>query len=190
MKKIYSSVIVVIILFFIFLVYQKQFRPKIKERQITRKLEDISIVTTGEDIYREVIYAKKTEDIFWIPIKNKEILFSIDYRITTGINLKKGFKVNNKGSYTELVLPHSEVISIDADDLSIKEYFTKERFSKIKKDDYFSIINKTKKDLINSEAIKELLLNSDINAERIFKTLYKIGGENVQISFESKVEKK
>lgn len=188
MRKIYF-IITAILLLSIFLVFQIQLRPRIKERIVTQKLEDISIITTGEDVYREIIYTKTTEDLFWMPIKNKEILFSVDYRITTGIDLQKGYKVKNHGLYTEIVLPPCEVLSIDADDLSIKEYFSKERFSKINRDDYFSIINQTKNDLKNSDALKDLLRNSEINAKKTINTLYKIGGENVKISFSNMVIK-
>lgn len=183
MKKVTTAISILITFSLLLFGYLYFYEPKSIERKINNKLKEISLLTTGEDIYKEVIYSKTTGDIFWIPIKNKEFLLSINYKITTGIDLSKGFNVAHKGSYTELILPYPQVVQIDADDLSIKEYFTKERFSSIKRDDYFAIINETKAELLESEEIKELLLESSKNAELIIRSLLEVGGITMKVSF-------
>lgn len=170
------------------LFYNLLYKPE-RELKLRAKLEEISNLTTGVEKYREVIYSKTTGDIFWIPIKNKEILFSIDYKLQTGIDLTKGYKIFFHRDYTEIRLPHSDVLSIDADDLSIKEYFVKERFSSISRDDYFSIINETKKQLVHNESITKILEESDRKAKNTIESLFEISGDNVLVTFSNGVVK-
>lgn len=183
MRRVSTVLAILITLSLLFVAYNLYYKPKVVERSISNKLEDINILTTGENIYKEVIYSRTTEDIFWIPVKNKEFLLSINYRIITGIDLSRGYNIVHNGSYIEVTIPKPEIIQIDADDLSIKEYFTKERFSDIKRDDYFSIINETKKELKESEEISDLLLESRDNAELIIKSLLEIGGNSIKVKF-------
>lgn len=167
----------------LFIAYNLYYKPKAIERNISNKLEDINLLTTGENIYKEVIYSKTTSDIFWIPVKNKEFLLSINYHIVTGIDLNKGYNIAHNGSYIEVTVPYPEIVQIDADDLSIKEYFTKERFSDIKRDDYFSIINETKNELSQSQEVQELLLESKNSAELTIKSLLGIVGKPIKVKF-------
>lgn len=179
-KRVIISLSLIVIILSLLLFYTLRPDPELRLRA---KLEELSTLTTGIETYREIIYSKTTGDIFWIPLKNKEILFSIEYRIQTGIDLSKGYKIFFHKDFTEIVLPHSQVISIDADDLSIKEYFIKERFSSISRDDYFSIINDTKLKLAKDDSIEKILQESDKKAKSTIESLFKISGDNVKVSF-------
>lgn len=167
------------------LIYKLWYEP-VRELKLRSKLEEISTLTTGVETYREIIYSKTTGDIFWIPLKNKEILFSIEYRIQTGIDLSRGYEIFFHRDFIEIVIPHSEIVSIDADDLSIKEYFVKERFSQISRDDYFSLINKTKGKLVKDDSIARILEESDKKAKTTIESLFRISGDSVKVSFTNK----
>ncbi len=156
---------------------------RVKEEIIFNKIEQLEELATAKQIYREVIYSKKTNDILWMPLGNKEFLISLDYSVTAGIDITKGYAVAIKDGVRIITLPEGEILSIDALDSTIKEYFIKQRFSSINRDDYFTPINKTKEEILNGESIKNLLRQCEINAESILKSLLQVSGIEVKIEF-------
>ena len=157
--------------------------------QILNRVETLEELVTAKQIYREIIYSKQTTDILWIPVRNKEFLISLDYWIIAGIDLSKGYNVAKNGENYIITLPKSEILSIDAKDSSLVEHQIRERFSTITRDDYFTIINETKKNIIKSESITELLRLSEDNAKNILKSLLSISGINVEVEFSNNVIK-
>ncbi|QEN04873.1 DUF4230 domain-containing protein [Thiospirochaeta perfilievii] len=189
MKKIHIIIITIsIILLIIFVTLRvKSYREKRSKDLIFSKIEQLQQLVTAKQIYREVIYSKETKDFLWIPLANKEFLFALDYTITAGIDINKGYTVTNKSGYKLITLPKAEIFSIDADDTSIKEYFTKQRFSTLNKDDYFLLIQESKQSIIEGESIKRLLYESESSAKELLKNLLEISGEAVEVEFSNSV---
>lgn len=161
-----------------------------KERiLVLNKIEQLQQLVTAKQIYREVIYSKETKDFLWIPLKNKEFLFALDYIITAGIDISKGFKVEDRDGYKLITLPKAEIFSIDADDTSIKEYFIKQRFSKLNRDDYFQLIKESKLSILSGDSINTLLIESEVNAKTLLKSLLQVSDIIVEVEFSNKVIK-
>lgn len=161
-----------------------------KERiLVLNKIEQLQQLVTAKQIYREVIYSKETKDFLWIPLKNKEFLFALDYIITAGIDISKGFKVEDRDGYKLITLPRAEIFSIDADDTSIKEYFIKQRFSKLNRDDYFQLIKESKLSILSGNSINTLLIESEVNAKTLLKSLLQVSDIIVEVEFSNKVIK-
>lgn len=162
-------------------------RKVVKNKIIYDKIEKVRELASAKQLYREVIYFKNTQDILWIPMGKKEFLISIDYLVIAGIDISKGYKVRHIGTKTVIVLPRAEVLSIDALDSSIKEYFVKERFSSINRDDYFESIQDSKETILNGESINNLLIQSEYNAEQILKSLLYLSGIDVEVEFSNSI---
>lgn len=169
-----------------FFIY-KYSRKKQITNNILNQIEKIEDLITAKQIYREILYSKETKDFLWIPLSNKEFLISINYIVIAGIDISKGYNVNIKNDVTTITLPHSQILSIDADDSSIKEYFIKERFSDLYRDDYFSMIKDSKEKILKSESIKILLGESEKSAQNILETLLRLSGIEVKIVFSDSI---
>lgn len=156
---------------------------QVKNEIIHNKIVKVKELATAKQIYREIIYSKKTRDIFWIPVTEKEFLISVDYSIIAGIDLSKGYQIVHKPGYTLVTLPRGEVLSIDALDSTIKEYYIKEVLTSIKRNDYFTPINESKESILESESIKELLIQCENNAREILKALLHPAGINIKVEF-------
>lgn len=173
-----------IIIFLISIYFLFNYR---KTRQINNKvlnqIEQIEDLITAKQIYREILYSKETKDFLWIPLSNKEFLISVNYIVTAGIDISKGYEVNRQNNIITITLPKADVLSIDADDSSIKEYFIKKRFSELYRDDYFSMIQESKEEILKGESIKILLEESEKSAKTVLETLLGLSGLNVKVKF-------
>ncbi len=161
----------------------------LEENIIFNKIELLEELATAKQIYREIIYSKKTADFLWIPISSKEFLISIDFSLTAGIDISKGFSVDEKDGYTLITLPKGELLSIDAVDSSITEYFTKQRFSNINREDYVTVIQETKDEILKSDNIKTLISECEESAKDILTTLLQISGISVKVHFSDDIIK-
>jgi hypothetical protein len=148
---------------------------------VAEKLKEISQITTGQDIYREIIYSKSTKDVLWMPIINKEMLFSIEYNIITGIDLAQGYNIKMTDKTIYVSLPPVSILSIDAREETIDEYFVKERFTSIKKDDFFSIINETKNEI--SGNYRNKLTHDEEQGRAIIRTLLSFDNREIVIDY-------
>lgn len=162
---------------------------ELEDRVVFNKIEQLEQLATAKQIYREIIYSKKTADFLWMPITSKEFLISIDFSLTAGIDISKGYEVDNKNGYFLITLPKGELLTIDAVDSSITEYFTKQRFSTINRDDYFKIIQNTKNVIIKSDTTKDLISECEDNAKEILKSILQVSGIVVDIKFSDSVIK-
>lgn len=162
---------------------------KKEENLILNKIEQLQQLVTAKQIYREIIYSKETKDFLWIPLVNKEFLFALDYTITAGIDISKGYNITDENEYKIITLPRAEIISIDADDTSIHEYFAKQRFSKLNRDDYFELIEESKQTIISGESIEELLRESEENARLLLENILTIKDINAKVEFSNNVIK-
>lgn len=179
--------LVIILPLLIFFPVKNYMATKSRDITVLNQIEEIKELITARQIYREIIYSKETKDILWIPILNKEFLISLDYNITAGIDISKGYKITKAHREVTITLPRAEILSIDADDTSIKQYFIKERFSKLQRDDYFIMIQESKKKILEGESIKTLLAESENNAKDILTTLLQISGITVNVKFSNTV---
>ncbi|MBN2616684.1 MAG: DUF4230 domain-containing protein [Spirochaetales bacterium] len=165
------------------LIYSNISKNEKEKEIITNKILRLEELVTAKQIYKEILYSKESQDILWIPVKNREFLISINYIVTAGIDISKGFNIEKKDDVYILTIPKGEIFSIDADDSSIYEYFVKERFSQLKRDDYFKLIIKSKEDILNGDKIPELLQNCEYNAGRLLTSLLQLSNISIEVRF-------
>lgn len=188
--KITISITIVVIIIFVLTIFGLRINSNKKEqKQILNKIEQLQQLVTAKQIYREVIYSKESKDFLWIPLANKEFLFALDYTLTAGIDISKGYKTEKKDEYFIITLPKAQIFSIDADDTTIKEYFVKQRFTKLNRDDYFKLIKESKESILLGDSVKILLEESEINARILLQSLLQITGIRVEVEFSDSVIK-
>lgn len=181
-------IIIIIISTLILLSYFYLNKRRIIEEEIVySKILQMQELATAKQIYKEIIYSQTTGDFLWLPVSKKEFLISLDYSVTAGIDINKGYRITRKRGFILITLPKGEILSIDALDTSIKQYFVKERFSSINKEDYFRPINESKKSILEGEEVKNLIIQCEENAAHILISLLKLTGINARVEFDSPV---
>jgi hypothetical protein len=136
------------------------------------RIKNLEELVAARHIYRNVIYTETKENF----IVDKRALFSINYIVTAGTDLSKGVEIKVTNNSIVLTYPYPEIISIDADENSIDQYFTLERFGKLKQSDYLTILY-DEKSRIRDEALEGgILERADKNLQRLFRTILKEGG--------------
>lgn len=139
---------------------------EIRDRKIEEaglRIRNLEELVTARQIYRNVIYSEVKENF----IVDKRSLFTINYIVTAGVDLSGGISLNVKSAHVVVSYPPPRILSIDADESSIDEYFTLERFGKIRQSDYLDSVF-DEKDRIRKEALDSgLLQRADKNFQRL-----------------------
>lgn len=136
------------------------------------RIKNLEELVTARHIYRNVIYTETKENF----IVDKRALFAINYIVTAGVDFSHGVDLNVRNSSVIVSYPYPQILSIDADESSIDQYFTLERFGKIRQSDYLNILY-DEKIRIEEEALDGgILERADKNLQRLITTMLKEGG--------------
>ena len=147
--------------------------------ELENKVESILELHTFEHIYRDLVYFGEERRLLGIPTMNRAVLFSIDIRVTAGIDLSEGLRITpDRNDRTRLYvrLPNAEVLSVDADESSINEYFIRERGGRIGlleiSDQLAAVKERTAEDAIE----RGILGEAERNAETVIRGFLRLAG--------------
>jgi len=146
----------------------------------------ILLLPAYEHVYRDIIYFNEEKTFMFFKLYDKELLFSVNIRVQAGINLEKGFSLDNDGTHSiRITLPEPEILLIDADETTIKELFITEWGKEINRLDYYSEIE-NKKEAVAADAVKRgILVKAAQNIDFMLTNLFKSAGyDSVTIIFE------
>ncbi len=153
------------------------FLINIQDKKLSKyedRIKRLEELVTARQIYRNVIYSEVRENL----IVDKRTLFSINYNITAGVDFSKGLEIKSNNNRIIVKYPYPEILSIDADESSIDQYFALERFGKLKQSDYLGIIY-NEKERIGEDAINGgILERADKNLRVLISGLLREGGIN------------
>jgi hypothetical protein len=136
------------------------------EAQLTGLLE----LPTLEYVYRDVIYLGKTKSFLFFTTVDKRLLFSLDLRVQAGLDLTQGLKLTPAGDQAvELRLPPAKILSIDADEASIREFFILEKGEKIGRLEYAEEIARAKPRIEKDAIERGILAGARDGAERLVR---------------------
>lgn len=151
-----------------------------KLESVNDRIRNLEELVTARQVYRNVIYTEVKENL----IVDKRSLFTINYIVTAGSDLSGGVSIKSSESGLVLTYPYPEILSIDADEGSIDEYFALERFGKLKQSDYLNIVF-DEKDRIHREALESRILErADRNLQNLIKGILSEAGMT-EVSFRS-----
>ena len=155
----------------VFFFLSLEFRDK-KLESFSDRIRNLEEMVTARQIYRNVIYTEIKENL----IVDKRSLFTINYIVTAGVDFSSGINIEANNNTIQVSYPFPQIISIDADESSIDEYFTLERFGKLKQSDYLDIIY-DEKDRIRKDALSGgILERADKNLQSLITGILKEGG--------------
>jgi len=148
-----------------------------KIEEAAHKIRSLEELVTARQIYRNVIYTEVKESL----IVDKRSLFTINYVVTAGVDLSSGISLKAAGNQIVVTYPYPKILSIDADESSIDEYFALERFGKIRQSDYLDKVY-DERERIRTEALgSELLERADRNLQNLIsRVLHDRGIENIR----------
>lgn len=166
---------IVVVLFFISLEYRDS-----KLEVYSNRIRNLEEMVTARQIYRNVIYTEIKENF----IVDKRSLFTINYIVTAGVDFSDGIKIDGHMNSIRVTYPYPKIISVDADESSIDEYFSLQRFGKLKQSDYLNILY-DEKVRIEEDALKGgILERADRNLQSLISGILKEGGiENIQFGY-------
>lgn len=163
------AIAIALLFFFLSLEYRDRKLEAYGER--IRNLEEI---VTARQIYRNVIYTEIKENF----IVDKRSLFTIEYVVSAGVDLSTGVTIDVSNNTVRITYPNPEILSIDADESTIDEYFSLQRFGKLKQSDYLNIIY-DEKERIEEDALNGgILERADKNLQNLIKGMLKESGIN------------
>jgi hypothetical protein len=159
---------------------------EISPQQLGRKVEGLLELSTYEYIYRDIVYIGEEARFLGIKHLDKRVLFSVDFRITAGFNLSEGNLrvLPLTGGGVRLELPEPQILTADAREESIRQYFVKEFGGRVSRLEYYDRIDEHKQEAVESAVSDGILERAGDNARTILKnTLLNLGLERVFIVF-------
>ncbi len=151
--------------------YSLSFRNS-KLTEFQNRIKGLEELVTVKQTYRNVIYREIKKNL----IVDKRTLFSINYIITAGVDLSRGIKIETEGNSVIVEYSYPEIISIDADEESIDQFFVLQRFGKLKQSDYLTQIYEEKERILEESIDSGILQRADKNFRRLIEGLLKQGG--------------
>ena len=137
---------------------------------VTRQIRSILEVPAYEHVYREVIYLGKEASFLGIRTQDKRLLFSVDMRVQAGIRLDRGFNITPRGiSAVEVTLPPAEILLVDADEESIRQFFLLERGGSITHTEYYDEIEASKSAIREDALEGGILRKAEENARELIR---------------------
>lgn len=174
-KKINKTPLFFILLIILSAVVLFLFTLNLRDRKLdeySRRISDLKELVTVRHTYRNVIYTETRENF----IVDKRSLFAINYVVTAGVDLSAGVKIKADLNSIIVSYPYPVILSIDADESSIDQYYALERFGKLKQSDYLNVLY-DEKVRIEEEALKSgILEQADNNLQRLISGILKEGG--------------
>jgi len=140
-----------------------------------QRLRNLSRLTTISQTYRSVIYVQ--EKNFWRG--DKEVLFSLKYQVTAGVDFTRGVLVPPNGRDSATVrMPPAEIFTSDADESTIHQMFLREQafLNPVRMGDYMPQV------IAQGEANRQsaidggILERSEANARKAVTRVMKLGG--------------
>ena len=107
-----------------------------------RKISSLLELAAYEYRYRDIVYIGEEARFLGIKHLDKRLLFAVDYHITAGVNLDSGDLrvLPLTGGGVRVELPAPGILTVDAAEESIRQYFVKEFGGRVSRLEYYDRI--------------------------------------------------
>lgn len=152
--------------------------------EVETRIREILSLPTYEHVYRDVVYVGEEAKFLGIPTKDKRTLFSIDVNVRAGIDFTEGIDVSVGSDGTAVVtMPPARILSIDADEGTIHQYFVKDLGGNLSRIQYYEEINR-KKEFLEADAVERgILVKAEDNAKLLIRNFLELAGFE-QVAFD------
>lgn len=102
--------------------------------RMENQIESLLELPTCEHIYRDLVYFGQEKSFLFIKTVDRAVLFSIDIRVRAGLDLAGGIVLTPDRFDSHRIyvrLPAAEVLTVDADESTIEQYFIREQGGRI-----------------------------------------------------------
>jgi len=138
------------------------------EDQVRRILE----IPTREYRYRDLIYIDESSTLLFFKTVDRRLLFSVEIGIRAGIDMNGGFSIRLPAPHKAVVtLPPASILSADADEDSIRQFFSKETGGSVSWQTYYEEIERKKGGIVEDAISRGILREADENARRMVRGL-------------------
>ena len=147
--------------------------------RLERQLESVLELHTYEHVYRDLVYFGEERSFLFIKTVDRAVLFSVDIRVRAGIDLSEGLELEVDRSAADRIavrMPAPAIMSVDADETTISEYFLREQGARI---GLLEISDRLEhaKERIAAEAVgRGILTEAEANARQIIRGLLAMAG--------------
>ncbi|AFG38661.1 DUF4230 domain-containing protein [Spirochaeta africana] len=146
--------------------------------QLEQRIRAVLQLHTAEHLYRDVIYVGEQTRTLGFATRDQHLLFAIQLRVRAGIDLDDSSLLLAPGRAGEIqvTLPPARILSVQADEHSIHEYFSGGRGTPITMLSYFEEIAAAK-DLAAADARQRGILQQAYrNAQEIISNILELDG--------------
>jgi len=158
--------------------------------EIQRRVSAVLELPTYEYIYRDIVYIAEQASFLGIRHRDTQLLFAVDVRLQAGIDLQKGFSIRPLSARpfsspgVEVRIPEPEILLIDADESSIRQYFKREFGGEINRLDYYDEISRSKEKIREDAFERGVLDQARKNAVSLIESvLHQAGFNEIDIRF-------
>jgi len=147
--------------------------------EVELQLSTLLELHTHEHIYRDVVYFGEEKSFLFLRTVDRRILFSIDIRVSAGLDLASGLRVTpdeTDRSRVYVQLPAARILNVDADETSIKQYFIREQGGSIGLFELTDQLEEVKQRVANDAIERGILDTAQQNAERIVRSFFELAG--------------
>ena len=100
---------------------------------VERQIRELAALATTRFDYRDVVYYRRQTRVLGLPAGDQETLFSVEIAVIAGIDLTRELSVETTGRSDRVMvtLAAPEILRVDADETSLRQYLFRERFGRI-----------------------------------------------------------
>ncbi|MFP4376361.1 MAG: DUF4230 domain-containing protein [Spirochaetales bacterium] len=147
--------------------------------ELEEQVRSLLQLATYEFVYRDLVYFGEERSFLFLKTVDKAVLFSIDITVRAGVDLSSEFRIlRDRWAPDRLYvqMPAAEVLSVDADETSIDEYFIRERGGRIELADLNQQLDQAK-ELVSEDAIeRDILGKAQENAQAAIEQFLRLAG--------------
>jgi hypothetical protein len=134
------------------------------------QIESLLELHTYEHIYRDLVYFGEERSFLFIKTVDRAVLFSVDIRVRAGLDLSEGITLTADRTSPDRIyvrLPEPIVLSVDADETTIEEYFIREQGGRVGLLELTDQLEAAKERSRDEAIDRGILVQADANARRI-----------------------
>mgnify|MGYP002875598881 CR=1 FL=1 len=167
----------------------KDVRSRVQEQSLAdvrARIERLRVLSTASFRYRDIVYYDQRTRILGLPAGQQEVLFAVEMDVRAGVDLSRGFTVSIDGDRRRalVTLPQPEVLRVDADEASIRQYLVRERLGRLDWLDVSEEVEAAKERNRGDAVSRGLLDRARTQSERVIRgLLMEAGFPSVEIRF-------
>ena len=144
--------------------------PRVDRTELEAGIRDLLQLRTYEQIYRAVGYISQERSVLIFKTVDRQLLYAVNIRVQAGIDLSEGFTVEPDPGDPDTVtvsLPPARILAADADESSIRQYFSHEHGGAVSLLDYGDQLAALKEQTIQDAVARGILTQARENAKKI-----------------------